>query len=101
VKPHSAMPASGRLETVVPGSYREFPRYILHTYADGVDEPLPGRTYVVFLRYLGSRSEGAWMSAWSGHSFYDVSGDYLKGLAPWFEFRERTTKAFLDDLRAH
>jgi len=101
VKPHSVMPSSGRIETDVPGSYQEFPRYILHTYADGVDEPLPGRTYVVFLRYLGSRSEGTWRSAWPGYSFYDVSGDYPKGLARGFEFRERTTKGFLDDLRAH
>jgi len=101
LKSHSALPTSGRFEIVVPGSYQEFPRYILHRSSDGVDEPQAERTFVIFLHYSGPRREGAWRSKWSEWSFYDVSGDHPKALASRSsEPNGRTTKAFLEALRA-
>jgi tungstate transport system substrate-binding protein len=101
LKPHSALPTSGQFEIVVPGSYQDFPRYILHRSSDGVDEPQAERTYVIFLHYLGPGREVAWRSKWSEWSFYDVSGDHPKALASRSpEPNARSTKAFLEALRA-
>ena len=48
LKPHEAIPATGaRVEIVVPGSYQEFPTYILHTYDYGVDEPVAEHRYAI------------------------------------------------------
>jgi hypothetical protein len=101
VKPHPAVPdAGGDVEIVVPGSYQEFPSYILHTADADVGEPVAGRTYVIFVRHRGSLSEGNLRPVWFKHGMYDVSGDRVTSLGrPWLAFRDQTPAQFLAALR--
>ena len=97
LKPHAAVPAPGRrVEIAVPGSYQEFPTYILHTFDDGVDEPLPEHVYAIFIR-VDSRRQGRLFSPWGGYSLYDVAGEHVR--TPESRWQARPTAEFLAALR--
>jgi ABC-type tungstate transport system permease subunit len=101
LKPHAVIPPVGmRAEIVVPGSYQEFPTYVLHTLADGVEEPEQGHTYVIFLAVGRWRSERSLRSAWNAYSIIDISGPSTKPLASsWPALGNYTPEQFLAVLR--
>ena len=101
MKPHPAVPGAGaRVEVAVPGSYQEFPAYILHSYAEGHEEPEAGRIYVLFIRERGASTEVRLNAAWSQGGIYDVSGDFVKALSPDIgRFRDWTPTKFLAEMR--
>lgn len=99
LKPHIAVPAAGsRVEIVVPGSYQEFPTYILHTYDDGVDEPVPEHVYAIFIR-VGFRRHGRLFAPWHGYGLYDVSRNHVRASGLREGVREQTSAQFLTALR--
>jgi hypothetical protein len=80
---HSALvPTTGeRLEIELAGGVREGATHIVRTRVEGQDSLRPGGQYVIFVRWVPTRSPGDQLvAAWSAGGIFDISNGRVRSL---------------------